>query len=229
MASNSTPGAYPVVDNQGQQKTCTHLSVVKAICHCLMEHDPKVDVSQDGVETAIVNAFPDLNAREPEEFNELEFRIKDNKTDPDYWIVKNRVKGIRKGEFIDDREDRDKKIGHLVVVDSKFIGGSNGEYHSLFVEDFDEETNTVSCINSWGSNNPNPEIKMKDVQKFYRVRCTATKVENANSDGTKPGSSSRQDKETKPVLAQPQQMMQNVERGTQNSFSGAISTLTFHN
>ena len=63
------------------------------------------------------------------------------------------------------------------------------------------------------------------MQKFYRVTCTATKVEDGTTDGTIPGSPS------KPSGGQPMQMMQNVTKGVQNNFSGATfnKPLNFNN
>lgn len=47
--------------------------------------------------------------------------------------------------------------------------------HSLYVESYDATTKIIKTINSWGKyNDPNPEIAIGKIDRFYRISCKAT-------------------------------------------------------
>ena len=48
--------------------------------------------------------------------------------------------------------------------------------HSLYVESYDALTKIIKTINSWGKfNDPNPEIAIGKIDRFYRISCKAAK------------------------------------------------------
>ena len=48
----------------------------------------------------------------------------------------------------------------------------------MYVKDFKNKARQeVHCINSWDDNEPEPWVAFKLIEKFYRVSCTAVRIE----------------------------------------------------
>ena len=59
---------------------------------------------------------------------------------------------------------------HLVTYNMPKVGK-----HTLYVESYDAATQIIKTINSWGKfNDPNPEIAIGKIDRFYRISCKAT-------------------------------------------------------
>ena len=54
-----------------------------------------------------------------------------------------------------------------LVYDPPLIG-----LHSVYVKSYDQQVQKVTCINSWGNQNQNPELDLKDVKFLYSVNCS---------------------------------------------------------
>ena len=51
----------------------------------------------------------------------------------------------------------------------------------MYVEEFDENTGKIVCINSWGDLNSRPVLDIDEVEKIYRVSCKAILQEDIDS------------------------------------------------
>ena len=160
MASeNSGPGGLPVPDNQGKLKTCTRFAVAKAVIAGFMMKifvpNEEVDVDQEAVVTALLNEHKDEEAKWPHQFHGKKYQFKDRKLR--YWKVDLRVEklpGLQ--EFINEITTQPRK-GTFVIVYPLDWKKPNGDKHSVYAEDFDNNTGYIHCINS-GTNDPKPQI-----------------------------------------------------------------------
>ena len=44
--------------------------------------------------------------------------------------------------------------------------------HCVYVNSYDKQVKRVTCINSWGMLDPNPELDLGDIHSLYRVNCS---------------------------------------------------------
>ena len=51
----------------------------------------------------------------------------------------------------------------------------------MYVEEFDENTGKIVCMNSWGDLNSRPVLDIDEVEKIYRVSCKAILQEDIDS------------------------------------------------
>ena len=61
------------------------------------------------------------------------------------------------------------------------VRNAEGRRHSLYVMDFEPNTLTVNCLNSYGEDNdPEPKKQLSDVEIYYRVSCSAQLARMSN-------------------------------------------------
>jgi len=209
MAESEKPSEFVRgADNQGNQNTCTHHALRKAICNNLMKNG--VDAQKDAVLGILLNdGHKSLDAKDPCDFHGHEFNIKDQNSN-EYYCVKCSVEVIKGFAFVEDREKKTKNE-HLVTY---YPAKGAKRLHCVFVNEFDSDEDELICINSWGSIEDEPIIKTIQVKKFYRVSCIAEKIEDANGAKAKPStqkpSRKRSDSDKTQVMEAGAQGIQNM-------------------
>ena len=72
----------------------------------------------------------------------------------------------------------------------------NNGLHSVYVESYNQQVKKVTCINSWGMVDPNPELDLIDIDSLYRVNCSTVDIDatqqskTCNIDSLSPNSKS---------------------------------------
>ena len=89
--------------------------------------------------------------------------------DKKWWNTKLHIEKIEKvAEYFDEELKKN-------MAKFEYILGYQGRYgkHCVYVKAYDRRKKLAVCINSYGKENPNPRIKIEDIENLYRVRCTA--------------------------------------------------------
>ena len=136
----------------------------------------KIDLNQDRVTTALINAHEDIDGKWPDEFHEKVYTFRETTSNGiTYWKVVLEVLRIGKEAFVEDMTVNERKATYVLVfpLDEK---DQQGEKHCIYANEYDEENEKVICINS-DTDNPNPTISLNRVgNAFYSVFCTASKM-----------------------------------------------------
>jgi len=187
------PGAGAHVDDQKDGETCSLYSLSKAICNGFETQKfraqnskcelIKLDLDQKHVQLCLLNKLGPgdvLNARHPTDFTGKIFAIVDNKNDT--YNTSIMISRINPNDFMKDRNLL-KRYEHLIVVRVKSILNDSmlknldltgEELHSLYVQDYNEKKQEVSCVNSWGQdNNPYPSVSILETTHIYEVEASA--------------------------------------------------------
>jgi len=189
------PGEYKLCeDYQGDQKTCTHHALSKAVTNNLM--DQKIDVAYDVVLGIHLDKFKDVGAKSPTEFHGKSFNIKDKKENVKYWEF---VDQIFEKEALDFVYDQSGQTEHY-IVSYLAVANKPSSLHCVYVEKYDPKTKTLSCINSWKDYDPKPQLHIDQVVKFYNVSCIAKEIPTPpNSSGQGQGQGGQQTSSAAPV------------------------------
>ena len=57
--------------------------------------------------------------------------------------------------------------------------------HTVYVKEYDSSNKIVTCINSHGTSNPNPQLAVQDINNLYQVTCSAVEASQISIDNGK--------------------------------------------
>jgi len=163
------PGGRASVDNQGKEETCTLHSVAKAHVNGFDTgkfHPTKLDFEQSDVTASLHTQKEETcDARKwPTDFNGVTFPVIAQDKDKTLWNTLMDVEKIEQDVFVKERnEDRNE---HCIVA-------FHPTPHTMYVKTYNDARQEIKCINSWGNQDPEPTIRLSDVNGFYRIVCHA--------------------------------------------------------
>lgn len=161
----AAPGAYAVVDDQGQSQNCTSFAVAKAVTEGA--EDLGMDVDQGEVCSALVNQTKETCGKFADDFNSVEVQVMDKKTKLWYFFTLIITQCTSVEEF---KTDYKAKKGRF-VCDTEMEQNGLKSPHCMYAKKY--EKGRVVCMNSWGEKKKNPRIKDADVVHMYRVCIVA--------------------------------------------------------
>jgi len=165
MAHAVAPEAPPVVDDQGKSLYCTRFALSKAIVQAC--DDFGINVAQDAVSLVLVNEHKD-------EKQEGKFALAfHNKT---YWIKDDCAIWFKTTLSVEEtslkvfRKLWDKKEGAFVLNWRVPNAPPPHNLHCVFAERWMKKEERVKCLNSWKTEDPEPEIQKEAIENMYLVQ-----------------------------------------------------------
>lgn len=149
--------AYPL--DQGKSKTCTYHAIANAVADQL--HERRYEIDQDILAQMLVASNQIIGPVWPHFFDNYSIPWKlINESNPEWISIKMFVKEV---EIFSNMEK------HVLAYHTSCERTSQ-DYHCVFVKK--QQGNYYYCVNSWGDNNPYPEIEVnKSGNRLWRVKA----------------------------------------------------------
>ena len=176
-AQSHSPEGIPRPDNQGDSRLCTRFALSKAINSGFIDmkfSDTELDFVQGEVTTALINEHKDDDGKFPTDFDGKSYHFQENVTKI-MWSVLLKVIEVEKSRHHDELKRNKDDYEYVLVYKPTSIP------HAVYVEKYNTKNQKATCINSLGPKDPNPRVYLKDVEKLYRISCTAKNLKRKRS------------------------------------------------
>ena len=158
LSTSPVPGAKAYPLDQGKSSTCTCHAIANAVADQLTDvHN--VNINQDYLAQLLVNNNQTIGPVWPHFFDNYSLLMKlRNQKYPEWILLKITVKEVQSFSVTDK---------HVLAYHTHGKGPHG--CHCVFVEELLQ--NYYKCVNSWGDNDPHPEVEVNQPgNRLWRVR-----------------------------------------------------------